>query len=78
MFLFPKENKIQNGSFIQNTLDAIDAIFLLASLIIKVPRHSLKAEVMHLTNISIKNAAVKETNGQTSAVPQRNLLPDEN
>lgn len=75
MSLPPKEDKIQHGYYIQNTLDAI---FLLASLIIKVPRHSLEAEVIHLTNISIKNAAVKETNSQTSVMAQMNLLSNEN
>jgi len=39
--------------------------------------HFLEAKQNHLTGISIKNAALKETNSQTSVTVQRNVLPDD-
>lgn len=58
-----------------------DAIFLSIALALKVPghfRHSLEDKVIHRTDISAKIALLKEIDGQTSAIAQRDVLPNDN
>ena len=61
-------------------MDAV--LFPVALVIIKIPRHSrlnsLEAKVTYLADISIKNAAFKEANSQTSVMVQGHVIPNDN
>ena len=69
-FLASNRNKIKNGPYVQELLDAILLPAILA--IIKIPGHSkldsLEAKWNHLADISAKNAALKRTNNSQAFV----------
>lgn len=70
-------DKIKNGCYVHNLLDAI--LLPVALAVIKVPGHSrlnsLGAKVNHLADIATKNTALKETNSQTLVMVQRDIPP---
>lgn len=72
-------DKIKNGLYVQQLLDAI--ILPAALIIIKVTGHSkldpLVAKGNHLTDSSTKNTALKGTNNQTSVMVQRDVPPND-
>lgn len=57
-------------------------MLLSSALATKVPGHSRlnsqEATVIHLTDISAKNVALKETNSQISVMVQRDALSNDN
>lgn len=79
-FLTSNGVNIRKGFHVQNILNAI--LLPAALAIIKVLGHSrlnsLETKVIYLTDISAKNAALKETNSQTSVMIQKDALPNDN
>ena len=71
-------NKFLNGPYVQELLDAMFSLAVLA--INKIQRHSkldlLEAKGNHLADISARNVVLKGTNSsQTSVMVQRNISP---
>ena len=74
-------NKILNGLYVQELLNAIylSATLAIINILVHSKLDSLEAKGNHLADISASNAALKATNSsQTSVMVQRDIFPNDN
>ena len=76
-FLNSRGNKIENGSYVQELLDA--TLLPVALAVIKIPGHSkldsLGAKGNHLAHILARNAALKGTNNSPMSAWSKGIFP---
>lgn len=71
-------DKIKYSSYVQNLLDAILLLVALATIrFLGIPDSTPWMPIEHLAEISAKNTVLKETNSLTSAMFQKNVLPND-